>query len=338
MEFTGQLRQGFVLGKPLAQDRYDEKKSVTVLEEQGRLIKTRKRDGWKVFAAVDHRGKVRLYTDGINEIDARLAHIQAELAKLRLPPRSLLVGECVFDFQGADDLTKVQTLFSRSLDGAKELQREVGHARFMVFGLVFLAGRHVTAPHRENLAMTRSLLAKAKTPHVFPVPVLEMSLDEAKETVRREGWEGLVLYSADFVNTYRTDGKSPQRPDGCYKWKPVREDDFIVREYIPRPNGEVKEIVLFQIDPTTGREFYCGKLGTFSRATRAAFADLSRYPFVVQAEFEARFPKTGKIRSARFVRVREDKPLADCRAPQSYAEAVPADRYKNRRLAVSGSS
>ena len=59
---------------------------------------------------------------------------------------------------------------------------------------------------------------------------------------------------------------------------------------------------------------------------------------VVQAEFEARFPKTGKIRNARFVRVREDKPLADCRAPRSYAEAVPTDRYKNRRLAVGTAS
>ena len=86
-----------------------------------------------------------------------------------------------------------------------------------------------------------------------------------------------------------------------------------------RPDsGEVKKLTLLQRDPKTGKEFECGHLGSFTREMRKRLADDSIYPLVVQAEFEARYEKSGKIRNARFMRLRTDKKLQDCVAPRSF--------------------
>lgn len=323
MRFTGTLPRGFVLSKPIAQDNYEESLPAE-LEKDDRLIITRKRDGWKLFAATDKNSRVRLYTDGMNEVDARLAHIAIQVFDLELPPCSLLVGEVLFDRDDSDELGGVQSVMSASLEKARAFQKANGLLRYMLFGVLYLDGKRVEQPFKENLGMIERLLAPfgpGHGGHLSKVPVLDCSLDEAKKIVREKQWEGLVLYNAGFKPEIRLDGKSPKRTDGCYKWKPIFEDDFIVRETALRPDGTVKELVLLQIDPTTGKEFYCGKLGAFTNAMRVELAK-TKLPLVVQAEFEARFAKTGKIRNSRFVRVRADKKVQDCVAPKSYGKTL----------------
>jgi ATP-dependent DNA ligase len=319
LRFTGKLPQGFVLSKPITQDNYKEE-DIEALEKQGRLIITRKRDGWKLFAATDKAGKVRLYTDGMNEVDERLDHIKEEVAAMGWPPCSLLVGEVLFDRDDNDDLGGVQSVMGASTEKALAFQKANGKLRYMLFGILFFEGKRCEGLYSEYLDMMGR-----KGRYVFAVEDLSYgsrcTFEQAKALVRERGWEGLVLYDEEFVPEIRLDGKSPKRTKGCWKWKPIIEDDFIVREKIMRPDGKLlKELVLLQIDPSTGSEFYCGKLGTFSNAMRAELT-AARLPLVVQAEFEARYPKTGKIRNARFVRIRADKKAQDCRAPKSYPEA-----------------
>src|SRR5262249_32543669 len=144
------------------------------------------------------------------------------------------------------------------------------------------------------------------------VPELMCSFEQAKEMVVREGWEGLVLYHKNFVNTFRLDGGEPKRPDGCYKWKPIQEGDFIAKYWIPNkkdPN-RLKEIALFQINKKTGKEFPCYKLGSFKAKMREELRN-KKYPFVVEVKYEMRFA-SGKIRNARFVRLRPDKKPSEC--------------------------
>ncbi|MEY4722531.1 MAG: dependent ligase domain [Candidatus Parcubacteria bacterium] len=320
MDFNGTLQKGFVLGKPITQENYDPS-VIEALEKQGRLIKTRKRDGYKMFAAFDRKGVVRLYTDGINEIDDKLLHLKKELKKLGLK-NALLVGEAVIDEDDSDDFTKVASVMKSGLEKAITAQRTYGFIRYMVFNILFLDGKPCNVPYYEILLRINVMLLTNGVAHTFPVPVLDCTLAEAQATVREKKWEGLVLYDNDFLITFRTDGKSPQRPKGCYKWKPIFEDDFIVRERVMRDgNEEVKELVLLQRDPETGKEFRCGRLGSFTREMRRTLADEAQYPIVVQAAFEDRFEKTGKIRNARFMRLRPDKKIEDCIAPRSYRES-----------------
>ena len=318
---NGELPRGFVLAKPIGQEKYDES-DVYSLEERGELIITRKRDGWKIFAVVGHDKKVRLFTDGLNEIDERLIHIRLELGSLGLPKGLVLVGEAIIDRSGADDIGKVISLFHSSVEKAIQFQKANGRAKFMVFGAILPGHKENQIAHLGLLKIISTLLkCDSNYPslrYVFIAQGLDTRFDSAKKLVVEQGWEGLVLYDTAYVLTYRLDGKEPKRPDGCYKWKPILEDDFIVREVILRPNGKAaKELVLSQIEPGTNVEFECGKLSSFTEEMRRELISTG-VPFVVQARFDMRFPKSGKIRNARFMRIREDKKVRECVAPTNF--------------------
>ena len=321
---SGKLPKGFVLAKPIAQEGYDES-VIYELERQDRLIIERKRDGWKMFAVVGSTGKVRFFTDGLNEIDSRLDHIKKELESLKLPSETVLVGEAISDLDNSDDLGKVISIFHSNTEKSIRFQKINSKLKFMVFGAIYPEGKPGMQYDLTHKLISMTLVppnALGPVPkYVFPVRILNMSFDEAKKLVVEKGWEGLVLYDRNYVLSYRLDGKNPKRPEGCYKWKPIWEDDFVVRDKIMRSADEgVKELVLLQIDPFTKKEFYCGKLGSFSGNMRYELRFMS-YPLVVQAKFEMRFPKSGKIRNARFLRIRTDKPIHQCVAPKSYQEA-----------------
>ena len=318
------LPDGFVLGKPVDRHSYDER-MIYELEQRGDLIITRKRDGWKIYTAIN-RGRVRLYTAGGSEIDERLDHVKNDLLCCDVPSPALIAGEGIIDIIH-DDIGKVGSIFNANLKRSLELQEEYGKIRFMPFGLVHWGGKSVIGdPYEKNLARLGPVLSrfygstKGRLTYITPIHILTMSFDEAKKLVIEKGWEGLVLYDRNFANSFVLDGTSPDRPSGCYKWKPVFEDDFIARSWIPSPKDPlaVRDVMLFQKDPITGKEFPCGKFGTFSKKLKKELADDSKYPFVIQLEFDARYPKSGKIRSPRYVRIRTDKKVEDCIAPKSY--------------------
>lgn len=320
------LPKGFVLAKPVQQDAYSES-VIHDLEFQGNLIITRKRDGWKLFA-VKTNGKIKIYTDGMNEVDERLDHIKRELEQ-RMPDNSMLVGEGIVDIKGSDDLGKISSIFQSNTKKALEIQKETGMVKFMVFDVILVRDFLTLSDlpyYQRIMELTKMGLGdKSLVKYVVMPTILEMTFDEAKKLVLKNGWEGLVLYDRNFISSFRLDGKSPARPKGCYKWKPIFEDDFIVREWVPSPKDpkRLKEIILLQIDPKTKKEFYCGRLGAFTNEMREKLRK-AKYPFVVQAAFEARYA-SGKIRNARFLRPRPDKKAKDCLAPKSYKSTKSAE-------------
>lgn len=316
-KFTGTLSKGFVLAKPIKPEDYDES-ILKDLQDAGRLIITRKRDGWKMFAGIDENNNVALYTDGINEFDDRLRNVKEEILSIGFPPNTLLVGELLATDRDKDAYTNLLRMLKTRQEKVRDVEKIVGALQFMVFNIIFLNGERVYKPYSEVLKLLNELIPKHAI-SVKRVSVLSMPLGTAKIVVRAEGWEGLVLYDTEYRITYREDGKNPQRPKGCYKWKPLFEDDFIVQSSILRQDGtEVKELILSQIDPRSGKEFECGKLGSLTRKIRMELVN-AQYPFVVQVAFELRFA-SGKLRHARFMRLRPDKDTAHCIAPISYAQ------------------
>jgi ATP-dependent DNA ligase len=315
------LPEGFVLAKPIAQESYDQA-VIKELEEQGRLIITRKRDGWKILALCCSNGDIRLYTAGGNEIDSRLDHIKHAL-QVVLTPGTLIAGEAVMGDDN-DDLAQVQRVFKLgSPDRAIELQRKIGQLHFMMFGMVDLAQNDERGlPYHEVLDRFDEYFDSGVDYNYVDDPIVcNVPFSKAEILVRDGGWEGLVLYARDYRMTFRLDGKSPKRPKGCYKWKPIMEDDFVVRETVKRPKdpATVKDLVLLQIDPVTREEFACGKIGAFNADMRSFFSNKARYPLVVQVRFDGRH-KSGKVRDARFMRIRDDKPIHECIAPRSFVK------------------
>ena len=317
------LTEDLVLSKPLQQGSFLEE-VIYRLEREKRLIITRKRNGWKLFA-VRTKGKWKIYTDGMNEVLC-LDHVKSDLEKLGFGNKTMLVGEGIVDLDGNDSFQKVQGILQSGKEKAVKKQTEIGFMKFMVFAVILLDGERLADPYGKHLEFINKVLGGNKFNYLLAVPVIDMTFDEAKKMViekkksNKHGWEGLVLYSKDFVYSYRLDGKNPERPGGCYKWKPLYEDDFIVRTVLTDSKKKlVREVFLTQIDPETGREFPCGKFGSFSKPTRA-WLHTAKLPLVIQLIFEARYG-TGKLCNKRMGEAgfRTDKKPEDCIAPKSFS-------------------
>ena len=318
------LCSGFVPAKPR---RTVSDEIVLALERAGRLINTRKRDGYRVLAVHLSSG-VHLYTRGIQDITERFPAVVEELRGLRLPHGTLTDGELLYQKGGRDDLGSVTRLVTMSSSDAVMYQGLHGSANYMMFDVVVFGGRVVsTLSHAERIGMVRGFFTGKVCvrvfDRVFPIEVLSCSLKEAEAKVRANRWEGLVLYDGRKASAFRLDGKSalPPRPEGCWKRKPILEDDFFVRTWV-RGSGKNKDrmgkLPLLQIDPNTGADISCGEVGSgFEDAEREVFAR-AKYPLVVEVRFDERYP-SGALRNARFLRRREDKKWNECVCPKEYA-------------------
>lgn len=324
------LPKGLVLGKPLKPGDYDEKE-ILELEKQGKLIITRKYDGYKLIVVIGKK-EVKIYTAGISLVDSRLDHLKTEMGGMGFPPRTILVGEGIMGNGRGEDFGKVVKVFKSSLEEALKFQALHGRMEFVPFDILAFDGTILKEPFTERLDRIWSHHFTKREPFgIFPSSFVlpwcirfeKKAFEQSKQDAIINDWEGLVLYSSDFVNTFRLDGGNPPRPKGCYKWKPTKEDDFIVNRWItdPKNPGRIKEVVLSQIDSATGEWLEYGKLGTFDAETRKKLKTME-YPFVMQVAFEMHFSGSGKLRHARFVRFRPDKSVNECVAPVSFAPAT----------------
>ncbi len=315
------------MAKPLKQENYDED-MIYWLEKQGRLIITRKRNGWKLYAVKAEDGAWRIYTDGCREVHS-VDHIKDALTRYHpdIPSKTILVGEGVVpsmcDF---DKLERVQSILTSKKEAALKKQEGYGNTlKIRFFEIAVWNGKPICAEvdyGSSRLPLLRYIFGEnSMWSDMFGVveQVIGLTYDQAKKKMVAEKWEGLVLYDDHFRNSFRLDGGDPERVRGCYKKKPKYEDDFIVRHPImdPKDPKRVKEVALSQLNGTLDRnEFDCGVFGAFSKKERDALLK-AKYPRVIQLEFDHRF-ESGKLQAARFVRWRYDKNIRDCKAPRKY--------------------
>lgn len=317
------LDKNFVPAKP---KHSVEDRKVYELEQQGDLIITRKRDGYRHLVVVSS-SRVRIYTRGIEDVTALYPHICEDFLRLGLPTGDFLFdGEMLVDNSGRDEFEMLTRIAKSKPEAAIALQSEAGKAVYMIFDPIIWEGRITSdKPYRERLCMLKSLFGghqnSSHVSSISPVPVLSCSFNEARKQVLREGWEGLVLYDGTKPTAFRLDGRKDQpiRPDGCWKWKPHFEDDFIATRFTygtGKNKDRMGKLYLAQIDPQTGEMVSCGEVGGgFSDAEREDFAHAT-YPLVVQVEYQRRFP-SGALRHPQFVRLRGDKAPEECIYPTS---------------------
>lgn len=314
------LPRNLVLAKPVGQESYNAE-VLTDLESAGHLIGTRKRDGHKLLAEVCESKRIRLYRSGMDQVDGRLDYLRQEIASLGLPPGTVLVGELVVERGAghAEDLGAVTTILGGALPTAKQALAQGLLPTFVVFNA--LAGPKLAArPYGETLPWLHRLLDGGA--YVVAVEEVLGGFASMQEASRDGDWEGLVLYDSAYRLTWRL-GSTEPRPKGCYKLKPVNEDDFIVFARHRRFNadGTLKDVLLLQWDPERRKLMECTRLGSFNAGTRALLAADGWDLKVMQARYVRRYPKSGKLREPAFMRLRDDKNPDACIAPRSWPEA-----------------
>ncbi|MDP3963193.1 MAG: hypothetical protein Q8Q39_01715 [bacterium] len=310
-----------------------EDETVLALEKENRALYTRKRDGYGVVLVVT--GRVRIYTRGSNrKITANVPHIVKELEGARIPQNSVFCGELHAEKAGKDWRDFITSITGEDAAKAVALQHTHARARLMSYNALVLSGRDVASlSNAERIGTVQECFTGLE--YAFPVEMVNRSFADAQVAAIENAWEGLVVYDKTKPTAYRLDGNDdrPPRPDGCWKRKPIYEDDFVAIGWVAGTAGKrhahrMGKLVLAQAHPETGALVPCGEVGIgFSDAEREYFASDKRFPCAVQVEYERRNAprRVSKhhtqcaLTNPRFVRLRDDKTPAACLLPGDLA-------------------
>jgi ATP-dependent DNA ligase len=134
-----------------------------------------------------------------------------------------------------------------------------------------------------------------------------------------EGGEGVVIKNLDAPYFWAPLGeREPKRQGTQWKLKVSRSDDFVVVSGHVSQKGSL--IVTFG-QFHQGEFIKVGDVNNFSAATeKDIIKRLKKGPFVMEIAFQERFNKPpGKLRSPRFVRFRDDKPIESATLPPQFA-------------------
>lgn len=247
---------------------------------------------------------------------------------MRLPAHTFFQGELLLpNGNGDDDRTNIASLGRAKVATAQAKQQELGLAQLSFFNLWMYDGAEMVAtPYQSRYDQLAEHFDKygAGLEHVSMVEILPGTLEEADARVATESWEGLVLYDRTAGSRVKTCGGSIPRPQGCWKRKPINEDDFVAYDYVVSTatshSGGVKEFKIGQYHPDTGELIPVGVVGGgISREQRLALNRPECYPFTIQVQYE-KYTKHGKLSHARMLEIRHDKPHAECIMPRELLE------------------
>jgi ATP-dependent DNA ligase len=164
---------------------------------------------------------------------------------------------------------------------------------------------------------------------------------------KSRGWEGFVVTDGDAKpgdKFFSFNGKA-KRPKGSHKLKPIYEEDVVIYAGFSGTGkrlGGVGSVFVKQKHPDTGKWFRCGKVGSgftdedldeiqklfeehdlpiFPRDKEAEMLNIDNdNGLVMEMEYSERQPGTNKFRFPVFVRLRDDKGVAECEAQRMAPE------------------
>jgi ATP-dependent DNA ligase len=284
-------------------------------DKQGLFIKQRKRDGMRYFI-VKGKEKTRIYSRGMEDMTEHFSWMTHELD---LPSYTVLDAELVgTNPDGSDNHEAIQqvsrALPARSWETAQRLMtKQKVTLQFMVFDLLFHRQLPVwQLPYEERYKALRRCLIDAhdiEPRHVVPMESYDVELSILEKVVNEKAWEGLVLWRKDLPTVVHVN-RSPKRTN-CYKYKPLKEDDFVALGYekgkgrLARTMGKL-HIAMYE----NGRLVPMGKVGTgFSDKDRDAAMGW-KFPCAVQIKYEKRTKNA--VRHPVFMRKRDDKKPKEC--------------------------
>jgi len=316
------LPKAFAPAKPIREISHE---NATRWDRAGLLIKQRKRDGMRHYIVAGKDGQLRAYSRGMDDMTA---HFERLIQDLSLPPGTILDAEFVVTTRlGQDDFKAVSEICRSKPDRAKRTMVGKEHngsvVQFVVFDLLFY-DRLPTwqLPYAQRYTSLLEAMEKARPKtrmvefsHVVVMPTLTMPLKQAITRVHKRKWEGLVLWRKDQATQVHLN-RSPKRCN-CYKFKPMREGDFIALgfEFGKGRNGKVMGALNLALytprQPGVGKKWkHFGNVGTGFSDQQRVEALRWRFPCVVEVRYEKMSDKG--LRFPSFLRLRPDMDPKEC--------------------------
>ncbi len=284
----------------------------------GLLSKQRKRDGMRHYIVAGTAGHIRVYSRGMEDMTEHFIEL---LYDLELPEGTILDCEFVVENEEGEDQFRTVSSIIRSHSPKAKVEMAAAIKKglkfyFVAFDLLFYDCKPVyTLPYSNRYLALQDALAKAHAgDSIRIVPEINRPLSQIVSMMKKQGWEGLVLWRKDQATIVHMN-RSPKRVN-CYKFKLLTEDDFIVTGFergTGKHQGAVGAFNLAQID-SKGDLHSLGKVGTGLDDDTRIKAVAWVLPCVIQVNFDSR-SDTG-LRNPRFVRKRDDKQPHECLLPE----------------------
>lgn len=308
------LPKSFAPAKPITSVDEDE---AGEWDAKGLLCTQRKHDGMRHYL-VQGKDGLRVYSRGMDDMTETF---QPLIHRWKLPVGTILDAEfVVIDEDNHDDFKTVSSI-CRSLPAAAHkviaplLRNPDVHVGFMVFDVLFAEGKPVyKEDYKTRLFKARDILSVHRPivygKHIWITHPLS-SFHEGIKLVKKNGWEGLVLWRLDQPTVVQMN-RTPKRTN-CYKFKILLEDDFVATGYDLGTGQHAKRVGALNIAQYKGGKLVpLGNVGSgFDTQTREE-ALTWEYPCVVQLKFAER-SETG-LRFPVFMRKRDDKRPKECKA------------------------
>lgn len=328
VDYLKALDKNFVPAKPVNKEPEDYLKT---LDEAGQLWIQRKRDGRRhlILITNDVPAKVRIYSRRMEELTDHMPKLRDAILNLGLPVGTLLDGEVIVVNPDGSDNFRAVGKFTNPATKPEEAAAVAAQfdVRFMVFDVLYYSQSpswQLRYDERYRILLANLPVDERKPVHVAEIinyrrehlskfnPNLRAPLHQLQDMVKREGWEGLILWERMQPSVVKFGGK-PKRCNAI-KWKPIQEGDFIATGYY-LGSGEWSDVVggfhIQDIDPETGERRDCGKVGTGFDADTRKEALSWEYPCVIEVKYDKQEP-TAKLRFPVFVRKRDDKGVEEC--------------------------
>ena len=203
--------------------------------EGGDALYTAKRDGFMHPILITPRREVKIYTRRMDRCETKYPHLVDALSSSSIPGGTILLTELVVVTDGLDDRLALQAISNSKPERARALQTGPGKkANAVVLSVAFWDGKDLISTNNfgelTEFTMEQFDPSHSNIPYFDCLQPLFMTFEKAQAHCIEVGLEGMVVYDGarsprDRGYNYR--GK-PERPVGCWKWKPVVEDDFVL--------------------------------------------------------------------------------------------------------------
>lgn len=319
------------------QSSIDEKK-LAKLEKNKKALFSVKRDGLMTIVRQSDLD-LQIYSRRMDEVAEKFPHLKQAFSKL--PPKTILLGEVIFDRNSKDDFKTATSIYRSDPEVAIQKQAELGNVSYYAFDLAFLNGKNLltTTTFKERHKLLSDLVNKLNSKWVMASEIINKShLDALEETSERK-LEGLVIWDADGImeeDEAMTLSGKPYRPNVLWKSKKKLETDVIVKwdpdngigDY---GKGKLKGLFgngeMYQTHE--GKEIFLGKVGGgLSEDQRKRYTDPKLFPRCWCVELDSFQPKSGKLRFPVFNADRTDqgdKSVEECDVDPRVLEAIESD-------------
>jgi ATP-dependent DNA ligase len=301
-------------------------------------IFTIKRDGLMTIIRQCDEG-LQVYSRRMDLVSDKFPHLTKALSKL--PPKTILLGEVIFDRNGKDDFKTATSIYRSDPEVAIEKQKELGNISYYAFDLAFLDGKNLltTTAFNDRHKLLSDLVKKLNSQWVMASEVINKNHQDALEETSKRKLEGLVIWDGDGImdeDEAMTLSGKPYRPNVLWKSKKKLETDVIVRwdpdngigDY---GNGKLKGLFgngfMYQLHED--KEIFLGKVGGgLSEDDRKYYTDTKLFPRCWCIELDSFQPKSGKARFPVFNLDRtlcDDKSIEECDIDPRVLEAMESD-------------